>query len=677
MPSPFQQQALQRKFIYMGLIVALLTTAGFFRYWVVDKTARELSLLEQSYGEVEVSGSALRLALTGSRGIVVCALWNWAIDAQKKNRWNELELYVRSLTKLQPHFISSWLFQCWNLSYNVSVESDQVKDKYFFIAEGIKFLAEGERQNRNNPNLRFHLGFFQKNKICQSDETNYFRCLWQMSCIRPPDRDPARFEKEDAQGKMVFDLAQFEKFCQEHPQLVRRLRQKLRCEKPKSIVDFLKENQRIPTLYVDNKEEAGLKWRQGEAPLKPLPDRFPVLPPKTPQDPQELNYEEIGRLTDEFDAFTAARAWYRYAQEPLPPMDPDLPGLPKEITDHVKERLPPFTVAIFRLQPALVQNFIGDRLEQEGWFDTEGWLIPDWFPGNRFPASGKEARVGADRHWASEAWSKAFEMWQQLGQETHLYLHPREESRMKELARRYYEKLGLSNYVTLVPFRPDLKPGDPEYEEYRAARFMYLYFHYRQMTNFSNHYHRTEVEAKPEVVHARRAFYEADQLRLQARRDQALRRYEAPDALEAWRQILDKYNEFRQESNIQEDSFELQVKYLTLVKDLRGRLFKHLLGVEDGLVQGALPPGPAGTWPALIHLALANNWPMPDVQPEAKRRLDSPGSDGKPLIGSEAVDAVLIRRGLKKAPQMPNDPGMMGGGPQPQGILPVPLAAPK
>jgi hypothetical protein len=475
---------------------------------------------------------------------------------------------------------------------------------------------------------------------------------------------------------MVFDPVKFEKFCLEHPQLVRRLRQKLRCEKPKNVVDFLKENQRIPTLFVDNPEEAGPKWRQGLAPLKPPADRFPVLPPPPPQtDPQELNCDSIDRFTDDFDAFTAARAWFRYAQKPLPPMDPDLPGLPQAITDPVNQRLPPFTVAIFRLQPALVQNFIADRLEQEGWFDTEGWLITDWFPGNRFPSSGKETRVGAGHHWAAEAWSKAFETWQQLGQETHLYLNPREESRMKELAQRYYEKLGLPK-GGMVPYRSDLKPDDPDYEWYRAARFMYLYFYYRSMTNFSNHYHRSEVEAKPEVVQARRAFYEADQLRLQARRDQALRRYESPDALEAWRQILDKYPEFRQESTLQEDSYETQLKYLALVKDLRGRLFKHLLGVEDCLVQGTMPPGPAGSLPALIHLALANNWPIPEVQPEPKRRLDSPGSDGQPLVGPEAVEVVLIRRGLKKPPPMANAPEMMGGT-QPQGILPVPLAAPK
>src|SRR5436305_13807083 len=104
MASPFQQQALRRKLIYILLIVVLFTASGMFRLFVVESRATDLHLREQDQGRVELGSSALQLSLSGSRGFVVCALWTWAIDAQKKNRWNELELYVDSLTWLQPHF---------------------------------------------------------------------------------------------------------------------------------------------------------------------------------------------------------------------------------------------------------------------------------------------------------------------------------------------------------------------------------------------------------------------------------------------------------------------------------------------------------------------------------------------------------------------------------------------
>src|SRR5205823_14816081 len=116
---------------------------------------------------------------------------------------NKLEVVVRSLTKLQPHFIRPWLFQSWNLSYNVSVESDRPRDKYFFIARGIDLLCQGERQNSDHPDLRWSVGFYLQHKIMQSDDTNYLRSLLQLSMIEPNERDPARFWRRDPQTQEV------------------------------------------------------------------------------------------------------------------------------------------------------------------------------------------------------------------------------------------------------------------------------------------------------------------------------------------------------------------------------------------------------------------------------------------------------------------------------------------
>ena len=125
MASPFQQQVRQRKLLYIGLILALFSVSLFWRGSIINPLAAALAIREKDRGEVELVGSVVRLSLTGSRGLAICVLWNNAIDRQKKNQWNELEVLVRSLTKLQPHFITPWLFQSWNLAYNVSVESDR------------------------------------------------------------------------------------------------------------------------------------------------------------------------------------------------------------------------------------------------------------------------------------------------------------------------------------------------------------------------------------------------------------------------------------------------------------------------------------------------------------------------------------------------------------------------
>ena len=140
MASPFQQRALQRKLIYTALILVLFTVAWVWRHYVVDVQASELAIRELSRGDVDLIGSIVRLGTIGSRGAATCVVWTQALDAQKKNQWNELELLVRTMTKLQPHFITPWIFQSWNLAYNVSVESDRIRDKYFYMTRGIQLL---------------------------------------------------------------------------------------------------------------------------------------------------------------------------------------------------------------------------------------------------------------------------------------------------------------------------------------------------------------------------------------------------------------------------------------------------------------------------------------------------------------------------------------------------------
>jgi hypothetical protein len=123
--SPYQQQALVRKIIYIAIILAL----AFATYLVreaprgIRARAETLGVQEESLGDVQLTDSMLRLSLTGSRGFAVCCLWLAAQEKQKKHEWNELDVLVKSLIKLQPHFVTPWLFQSWNLAYNVSVES--------------------------------------------------------------------------------------------------------------------------------------------------------------------------------------------------------------------------------------------------------------------------------------------------------------------------------------------------------------------------------------------------------------------------------------------------------------------------------------------------------------------------------------------------------------------------
>ncbi len=191
---------MNRQIFYLVAMGVLLTAAWLWRDRILNPYAERNGLREQDVGNVELTGRAVELALTGSRGMAVAYLWYEATELQKKNRWNEVELVVRSLTKLQPHFITPWLFQSWNFAYNVYAEVDRPREKLYYLARGCEMLAEGDKRNRFNPDLRFNLGLYQQHKINQSDETNIMRSLFQLACVPPVDREPRRFQVFDEKG---------------------------------------------------------------------------------------------------------------------------------------------------------------------------------------------------------------------------------------------------------------------------------------------------------------------------------------------------------------------------------------------------------------------------------------------------------------------------------------------
>src|SRR5437868_1239694 len=124
MATPLQQASVRRKLVYAALIVVLFTGNAFA--WrgltfynreadgtvtvsrppehTVSATAQRLELSEADRGEADPTGASVRLLLTGSRGLAVTLLWQAAVKKQEKHEWNELELLVRSITKLEPHF---------------------------------------------------------------------------------------------------------------------------------------------------------------------------------------------------------------------------------------------------------------------------------------------------------------------------------------------------------------------------------------------------------------------------------------------------------------------------------------------------------------------------------------------------------------------------------------------
>jgi hypothetical protein len=673
MASPFQQQVRQRKLLYLGLIVVLLTLSVIWRNAVIDGLAERLAVREESRGEVELTGAVVRLGLTGSRGLATCVLWANAIEKQKKNQWNELEVLVRSLTKLQPHFITPWLFQSWNLAYNVSVESDRVRDKYFYITRGVELLAEGERQNANHPDLRWSIGFYTQHKVCQSDETNYKRSLFQLNLIPPNERDPARFWKQTEQGP-EFNWVEFEAFCKEHPQLLRRLkegmhrenardkRKQFTCETPQQVVQFLEDNYSVPSIYQVDLLPAGVPsqarvWnpQKREIPL-PVTTRFPPLPPQHEMafDPTAITSDS--NLGDDVDAFTVSHTWFCYAQEPLPPPDKKLPGNSEPITDPAHQRRPKhMTTLLFRNYPAQGTRYMAERLQQEGWFDGEGWDVADWFSEARgaLPANASY-RYGGGKAWSRDAWTRSARAWRDSG-ERNLLVFPNQaaEQNVREAGARFFREHRMAPNGMPPPMRDEDFKSEEERKGYEAARFMFEYEFYRNLGNFPHHLNRAMVEQREETVACRKLFYQAEMLDMSGSPRPALDLYRTPreepgveewrgkklSPLEAWRDlVLQKNKEFRRDTFIQEQSAEYEIRYLRLLNRFEGRKLK------DAVVKAA----------AVLPLVPAM---VPDEfkAPLTRGPFDALDSEGHPLVTDTYRYVVLERMGLLTRPPVAPD----------------------
>ncbi len=168
-----------RKIVYGLLIVALFGAMFPYANWLNERKKRS-DLGEAAIGQIDTADFVLKLALLGGlRGWAANRLWSSAEELKKEQDWDQLKATVDLITKLQPHFLSVWTFQGWNLAYNVSVEWDAPEDKYDWIKKGIQFLQAGVAKNRRSPDLVWDTAWTYYHKLGFSDESIILRRLFR------------------------------------------------------------------------------------------------------------------------------------------------------------------------------------------------------------------------------------------------------------------------------------------------------------------------------------------------------------------------------------------------------------------------------------------------------------------------------------------------------------------
>jgi hypothetical protein len=126
------------------------------------------------------------VALGGFRGLISNFLWMRANDLQQDDKFFEAAQLADWITKLEPTFAQVWVFQGWNMAYNISVKFKEngpgdYSDRWRWVERGIELLRDdGLRYNPNDILIHRELAWFFQHKMgANLDDANmYYKSEW-------------------------------------------------------------------------------------------------------------------------------------------------------------------------------------------------------------------------------------------------------------------------------------------------------------------------------------------------------------------------------------------------------------------------------------------------------------------------------------------------------------------
>jgi len=110
----------------------------------------------------EIAGS---LVLGGFKGLAADLLWLQVETLFHSGQHYRMLPIMRTVTFLQPQFITPWAVGGWHLSYNISVQAKTDEERDRWVQAGLDFLKEGISYNPERYDLYFELGWTFYHKV--------------------------------------------------------------------------------------------------------------------------------------------------------------------------------------------------------------------------------------------------------------------------------------------------------------------------------------------------------------------------------------------------------------------------------------------------------------------------------------------------------------------------------
>jgi hypothetical protein len=170
-----------KKIILFLLAAAMLFSSGQIQKSLNrDRLALGLTISEPLQNAPPVLAFTT-VALGGFRGLISNYLWIRANDLQIDDKYFEAVQLAHWITDLEPHFARVWVYQAWNMAFNISVKFKDFSDRWHWLNNGISLLRdEGLRYNPDNVLIHRELAWFFQMKMGQNlDDANvYYKSAW-------------------------------------------------------------------------------------------------------------------------------------------------------------------------------------------------------------------------------------------------------------------------------------------------------------------------------------------------------------------------------------------------------------------------------------------------------------------------------------------------------------------
>lgn len=181
-----------KKILLVSLALVFLFSAG----RVQQSLNRDRDALGLTRGAVLENAPPMlaftTVALGGFRGLISNFLWMRANDLQQDDKFFEAAQLADWITKLEPTFASVWVFQGWNMAYNISVKFKEngpgdYTDRWHWVENGIELMRDGGlRYNPNSVDIYRELAWqFQHKMGANLDDANMFYKIQWAGEMRP------------------------------------------------------------------------------------------------------------------------------------------------------------------------------------------------------------------------------------------------------------------------------------------------------------------------------------------------------------------------------------------------------------------------------------------------------------------------------------------------------------